>query len=164
MDYFKAFCARANHRLLHSPSTLSALVQDYCTTIGQYTPSPTDPPFYAIHHTILVKAISCKGQVGLYKIFVCIFGECALVNTTLGIQHLVYCNLPPLYVAINIAQCTVSPRPPCVAIHHTLLVMAILWKGQGAGGARIPDPDPHGVHEMWCRCHGGSSHGRKHTD
>jgi len=24
---------------------------------------PTDPPFYAIHHTILVMAISCKGQV-----------------------------------------------------------------------------------------------------
>ena len=31
-------------------------------------------------------------QVGLCKIFVCIFEECALFNTILGIQHLVYCN------------------------------------------------------------------------
>jgi len=25
---------------------------------------------------------------GLYKMFVCLFGDCALVNTTLGIHHL----------------------------------------------------------------------------
>ena len=46
-------------------------------------PPPSDLPFYAIHHTILVITISCKGQgyirtsftcgvgFGLYKICVC---------------------------------------------------------------------------------------------
>ena len=50
-------------------------------------------------------------MLGLYKICVCLFGDCALVNTVLGIQHLLYCT-PLLYFAINIAQNTVSPRPP----------------------------------------------------
>jgi len=51
--------------LLLPPSTCKAcsiaiLLHDHCAT---YTP-PTDPPLYAIHHTItiLVMAISCKGQ------------------------------------------------------------------------------------------------------
>jgi len=34
-------------------------------------------------------------RVGLYKIFVCLFGDCALVNTIFGIEHLLYCNHPP---------------------------------------------------------------------
>ena len=55
--------------------------------------------------------------LGPYKIFVCKFGGCALVNTILGIQHLLYCP-PLLYFAINIAQYVVFPRPPCVAIQH----------------------------------------------
>ena len=38
-----------------------------------------------------------RGGVGLYKIFVCLFGECALVNTILDIQHLLYCT-PPLVI------------------------------------------------------------------
>jgi len=39
------------------------LLQYYCTTIAQYTPPPAPtPPSYAIQHTILVLAISCKGQ------------------------------------------------------------------------------------------------------
>jgi len=67
--------------------------------------------------------------VGLYKISVCIFGDCALVNTILGMQHLLYCN-PPLYFAINIAQYMVSPRPPCFAIQHTILIVATSCKGQ----------------------------------
>ena len=39
-------------------------------------------------------------------------------------------NLPPLYFAINNAQYMVSPRPPCVAIQRTILVMEISCKGQ----------------------------------
>jgi len=35
-------------------------------------------------------------DIDLYKIFVCLFGDCALANTILGIQHLLYCNPPPL--------------------------------------------------------------------
>ena len=40
-------------------------------------------------------------------------------------------STPPVYFAINIAQCIVSPRPPGFAIQHTVLVMAISCKGQG---------------------------------
>jgi len=43
------------------PPALPALLQYYCTTMAQYTPPPT-PLVYAIHHTRLVMAISCKGQ------------------------------------------------------------------------------------------------------
>jgi len=45
-------------------------------------------------------------------------------------QHLLYCNPPPLYFAINIAQYMVSARPPCFAIQHTILVYTISCKGQ----------------------------------
>ena len=45
-----------------SPSALPTLVQDYCTTIGQYTTPPPTSRLYAIHHTIMVIKISCKGQ------------------------------------------------------------------------------------------------------
>jgi len=55
------------------PKIAYTLVQYYCTTIGigiigQYAARdpPSDLPFvchtYAIHHTILVITISCKGQ------------------------------------------------------------------------------------------------------
>jgi len=47
------------------PPALPTLVQYYCTIIGQYKPLPTYC-LYAILHTILVMAISCKGQVALW--------------------------------------------------------------------------------------------------
>jgi len=37
---------------------------------------------------------------------------------------------PPLYFAINLAQCMVFPRPLCFFIQHTILVMAISCRGQ----------------------------------
>jgi len=47
------------------PPALPILVQYYCTINGQYTtPLPTSR-VYALHHTILVITISCKGQVVL---------------------------------------------------------------------------------------------------
>ena len=45
-----------------TPPTLPTLLQYYCTTIAQYTTSPPTPLRYAIHHTILVMATSCKGK------------------------------------------------------------------------------------------------------
>jgi len=45
------------------PPALPTLVQYYCTTIGQYTTPPPTSRLYAIHHTILVITISCKGQM-----------------------------------------------------------------------------------------------------
>jgi len=47
---------------LPSPPAKSTLLQCYYTTIAQYTPAHRPPHVYAIHHTILVMAISCKGQ------------------------------------------------------------------------------------------------------
>jgi len=44
------------------PPALPTLVQYYCTTTGQYTPSPPTSRFHAIHHIILETTISCKGQ------------------------------------------------------------------------------------------------------
>jgi len=43
-------------------SALPTLVQYYCTIIGQYTTSLLTSRLFAIHHTILVITISCKGQ------------------------------------------------------------------------------------------------------
>jgi len=75
-------------------------------------------------------AVNPDRRIGLYKICVCWFRDRAVVNTIPGIRHLLYCTSPPLYFAINIAQYLVSPRPPCFAIQHTILVMAISCKGQ----------------------------------
>ena len=43
------------------PPALPTLVQYYCT-VGQYTTPHPDCCLSAIHHTILVITISCKGQ------------------------------------------------------------------------------------------------------
>jgi len=45
------------------PPAKPTLLQYYCTTNAQYTLPHRPPPFNAMRHTILVMAISCKGQV-----------------------------------------------------------------------------------------------------
>jgi len=50
--------------ILLLPPACPLLLQYYCTSIAQYTTPPPTPLWYAIHHTILVIAISCKGQGG----------------------------------------------------------------------------------------------------
>jgi len=64
---------------------------------------------------------TCRVAVGLYKRFVCVFGDCALVNTIIGIQHLLDCNPPLLNFVIDIAQDMVPPRPPlcCHSTYNT---------------------------------------------
>jgi len=44
------------------PLALPALLQYDCTSIAQYTTPHPSLLLYAIHHTVLVMAISCKGQ------------------------------------------------------------------------------------------------------
>ena len=61
--YFKALLWESFVILLPPPAAKPTLLQHYCTTIAQHTRRPPTPPFHAIHHTILVMAISCKGQV-----------------------------------------------------------------------------------------------------
>jgi len=54
-----------NQRSLYPPRppVLATLLQYYCTTIEQYTSPPPISLLYAMHHTILVITILCKGQL-----------------------------------------------------------------------------------------------------
>jgi len=56
----------------------------------------------------------------------------------------------PLFIAHSIAQCKVSPRLPCIAMHHTILVRAISCKGQVGGVELSPRPGVYGgVHQVY---------------
>jgi len=116
--------------LLHPPPTLRTQLHYLCTTIAQYT-TPLRPPLvYVIHHTILVMAILCKGQLGrhpLPRLIVRPLQEIRLViRECFTSQYYFWHSTPPLlhpsplYVAFNIAQYTIHPRPPCFAIQHTI--------------------------------------------
>jgi len=67
---FTRYCFTSNKPLLWEsvilvlppPLAKPTLLQYHCTTIAQYTPPSPTPLLYAIHHTILVMGISCKGQ------------------------------------------------------------------------------------------------------
>ena len=62
--YFAAFMWKTIILLLTLPPELPALLRYYCMSIAQDTTPPRPPPpLYALHYTILVMAISCKGQV-----------------------------------------------------------------------------------------------------
>ena len=57
----RSFCARINHPVMPPtsiPPTIAILLHVYCAIYD----APSTPPWCAIHHTILVMAISCKGQ------------------------------------------------------------------------------------------------------
>jgi len=60
--HFKAVLSESIILLPPSPPAKPTLLQYLCTAIPQYTPPHRTLPSYAIHHTILVMAISCKGQ------------------------------------------------------------------------------------------------------
>jgi len=55
---------RTNQPSVHSPRppALPTLVEYYCTIIRQYTTHLPTSRLHAIHHTVLVITISCKGQ------------------------------------------------------------------------------------------------------
>jgi len=89
--HFKPLLWESIIRLRPPPPTCKAypialLLRDHCAI---YAPLPT-PPLYAIHHTILVMAISCKGQsesgCGRQNAYVCIYfisltRRCTLIET-----------------------------------------------------------------------------------
>ena len=60
--HFKALLWESIISLLPLLTCKAYFLSYYCTTIAQYIPPTPTPSFYAIHHTILVMAISCKGQ------------------------------------------------------------------------------------------------------
>jgi len=67
------------------------------------------------------------------------FRERALINTILGIRHLLYCT-PPRCFAINIAQYLVSPRPPGFANHHMYWSWQYRVKAKVVIECRCPTP------------------------
>jgi len=61
--FLRCGCTRINHLFIPPrPLAVPALVQYYCTTIGQYTTPSPDSRLYAMHHIILVITISCKAK------------------------------------------------------------------------------------------------------
>ena len=55
---------------------------------------------------------SALAGCGLYKRFVCLFGDCALANTILGMQHLLYCNPPCCMLQSILRSIRFPPGPP----------------------------------------------------
>jgi len=66
---FKALSAESIILLLPPPTckayTIALLLHDHCAIYAR----PPTPPLYGIHHTILVMAMSCKGQVALEGVY-----------------------------------------------------------------------------------------------
>jgi len=63
--HFKALVHELIILILPSRPASPTRLQYYCTTIAHIRPPPPPPLAYAMHHTILVGAISCKGQAVL---------------------------------------------------------------------------------------------------
>jgi len=60
------------------------------------------PPNLYIHTRTYIAGVVGVSCIGLYKIFVCLFGDCALVNTILGMQHLLDCTIFPSFMLLSI--------------------------------------------------------------
>jgi len=75
LHYFEAFEHESIILLSPPPTcigpTIATRVHDYCAI---YDALPT-PLLYAIHHTILVIAISCKGQRALHPLFTASYSQ-----------------------------------------------------------------------------------------
>ena len=56
-------------------------------------------------------------RLGLYQILVCLFGNRALVNTILGIQHLLYCNPPPRILQSILRSIRFFPALPVLPLN-----------------------------------------------
>jgi len=78
----------------------------------------------------------------LHKIFVCLFGDCALVNTIPGIQHLLYCT-HPLVFCNQYCAVYVFPPPPCFAMQYTILAIAISCQTINRSHAHAHDSRTH---------------------
>jgi len=85
---------------------------------------------------------------GLYKTFVCAFGDCALVNAILDIQHLgltLIATPPPLYVAINIAQKGFPLGPLCCRSTYNIGNRNIVQRPRWGAGLRFQPIQRHGI-------------------
>jgi len=110
---------------------IAILLHGYC---AMYPPPPPTSILYAIQHTILAMAISCKGQalmscthgrttttrgVCLYTIFwpiqdvLLLRGFCAQIKHPYAPPRPPALATLPQYYCTTIGQCTTPPRPPC---------------------------------------------------
>jgi len=144
------------------PPALPTLLQYYCPIIEQYTTPPPNSRLYAIHHTILVITISCKGQTGMVypqRGAASVGGRRRSVrpppsarrrlpDTRYAFTSRLLCtNQPSFYCpsrlhrphgcnTIAIHYCAIVdplPSPRFHAVHHTIVFIARSCKGQDAG-------------------------------
>jgi len=96
-DYFEAFVHEST--ILSPPAQTyiahpgALLLRDY----GQHTTPPPISRVYAIHHTILVKTISCKGQTPTHPL--------SLLSISLSISISQYTRLTPQGVNPRFVRC-----------------------------------------------------------
>jgi len=157
-----------NQPSVHSPRppALPTLVQYYCTIIGQYMTPPPNSRLYAMHHTILVITISCKGQIivplGVFSIS--LYLHPPWVRTSRGrpmsvigerIVVYVYCCDECIVVSLSLcvvvhcahrprASATSSPPPSHIGLYSYRIlpipipiVYRVLHNKRGVGGCRI---------------------------
>jgi len=90
------------------PPALPTLLQYYCTAIGQYTTPPSTSLLYAIHHTILVITISCKGQATAPIAFARVRRKCSPFRRSglcTGRLTGIYIHIPAYIYIYNIYTC-----------------------------------------------------------
>jgi len=99
--YFEAFVHESIILLLPTPTciarTIAMLFHVYCAI---YDATPPTPPVYATHHTILVMAISCEGQILfiyspflVQKPWICTC-SCLIQGSPGGIRYSYSCGCP----------------------------------------------------------------------
>jgi len=110
-------------------------------SVKMHRPPPPTPPLYAIHHTILVLAISSKGQCTrlLYRDGKSVKMHRPPPTDPSFVCHTAY-NIGAGNLDVHVssqrweeredAYTPPPPTSPLYAIHHTILVLAISCKGQ----------------------------------
>ena len=67
--------------------------------------------------TVTVGRVGGASKLSLSKIFACLFGDCALVNTILGIVHLLYCTPPCCILQSTLRIIWFPPAPPVLSFN-----------------------------------------------
>ena len=98
--HFKAFVHGSVILVLTPPPAMSTLLHNYHTTSAVYDPLPT-PLSYATHQTILVMAISCKGQVAI--LFSAPTALSKPPNVGMGERNSICCHIQVIYVSIKMS-------------------------------------------------------------
>jgi len=128
--HFKASLWESIILLCPPPPAKPTRLQYYCTAIAQYTPPHRPPPLYAIHHTILVMAISCKGQIGRRRC-------CTAAALPLAVGFYTILLVLILYGERCARAPRVNPRPTQRAAGLTQETHRQMTYKRGVGGGRI---------------------------